>query len=113
MPENRSRVDLSATDGAAGGPTVVALQGDVDLLVAQTLVARLDALTARPRHDLVLDLRQVGFIDCTGLGILCRARNRSLARQGRLRLVTDSADLLRLLRATGLADVFEVQPRLP
>ncbi|MEU5538791.1 STAS domain-containing protein [Streptomyces sp. NPDC020362] len=113
MSENHTRVDSYPTDGAAEGPTVVALQGDVDLLAAQTLVDRLDALTAQPRHDLVIDLRQVVFIDCTGLGVLCRTRNRALARRGRLRLVTDSVDFLRLLRTTGLAGVFEVHTRLP
>ncbi|MFJ4948357.1 STAS domain-containing protein [Streptomyces sp. NPDC088760] len=95
------------------GPTVLPLHGAIDLLTAPALSARLDGLTAHPCPDLVLDLRPTEFIDCTGLGVLCRARNRVLARRGRLRLVTDSARFLRMLRATGLWGVFEVQPRLP
>ncbi|WP_051790314.1 STAS domain-containing protein [Streptomyces sp. NRRL S-1022] len=98
---------------ACPGPTVLPLHGDIDLLTALALSARLDALTAHSCPDLVLDLRPAGFIDCAGLGVLCRARNRVLARRGRLRLVTDSARFLRMLRATGLWGVFEVQPRLP
>ncbi|MEU6592485.1 STAS domain-containing protein [Streptomyces sp. NPDC046881] len=95
------------------GPVVLPLHGEIDLLTAPALSARLDTLTAHPCPDLVLDLRPTEFIDCTGLGVLCRARNRVLARRGRLRLVTDSARFLRMLRATGLWGVFEVQPRLP
>ncbi|MDT0438311.1 MULTISPECIES: STAS domain-containing protein [Streptomyces] len=97
------------TDPAASGTaTVVALHGEIDVLTAFALSDRLDALTARPHPDLVLDLRAVGFIDCAGLGVLCRARNRVLARDGRLRLVTESASLRRLLRAAGLGGVFEL-----
>ncbi|WP_443054925.1 STAS domain-containing protein [Streptomyces sp. NBC_00258] len=60
-----------------------------------------------------LDLRSVTFIDCSGLAALCRARNRVKIRGGRLRLVTSSPSVLRLLRLTGLAHAFEMYPRLP
>ncbi|MGW3111699.1 STAS domain-containing protein [Streptomyces sp. NPDC001091] len=90
-------------------PTVVALRGDIDLLSAPAVIATLDALTSDAHPDLVLDLRPVSFIDCTGLGILCRARNRAEARRGRLRLRSESEAFLRLLRATGLRDSFEVE----
>ncbi|MFD0033083.1 anti-sigma factor antagonist [Streptomyces sp. NPDC127172] len=62
---------------------------------------------------LVLDLRSVSFMDCTGLGVLCHARKRVLARKDRLRLVSDNAGILGLLRLTGLRDVFEVLTQLP
>ncbi|MGW1911562.1 STAS domain-containing protein [Streptomyces sp. NPDC002076] len=97
----------------AGGATVVSLHGVIDVLTAPALSLRLDALTTGPELDLVLDLRPVTFIDCAGLGVLCRARNRMLARQGRLRLITESASLRRILRVTGLGGVFEVHTRPP
>jgi anti-anti-sigma factor len=90
----------------------VELRGEIDILTAPPLAARLDALTAGPHPDLVLDLRPMAFIDCAGLGVLCRTRNRALARHGRLRLVTDSRSLRRVLRYVGLADVFELHPSL-
>ncbi|MEU0007242.1 STAS domain-containing protein [Streptomyces sp. NPDC006314] len=98
---------------APGGTTLLPLHREIDLLAAPALSEQLDALTGHPHPDLVLDLRPVDFIDCAGLGVLCRARNRVLARRGRLRLITESAGLLRTLRVTGLRDVFEVHPRLP
>ncbi|MBV2357384.1 STAS domain-containing protein [Streptomyces sp. J2-1] len=106
MPEN-------LTPRSAAPATVVPLHGEIDVLSAGALARRLDALTDRPGADLVLDLRPVAFIDCTGLGVLCRARARVLARRGRVRLVADSPMFLRMLRATGLRDVFEVLPRVP
>jgi anti-sigma B factor antagonist len=113
MSENPIRLVPHSSEGSAGGTTVVELRGEIDLRTAATLVARLDALTADPHPDLVLDLRPVSFIDCSGLGVLCRTRNRVLARHGRLRLVSGSARFLRILRCTGLAGVFEVHPLPP
>ncbi|WP_051814740.1 STAS domain-containing protein [Streptomyces iakyrus] len=110
MSETTSR---SIPHRTAGKAHVVTLRGEIDLLTAPALRAHLDSLTAGPGPDLVLDLRRVSFIDCSGLGVLCRARNRVLARHGRLRLVTDSVFLRRVLWHAGLAGVFEVLPGLP
>ncbi|GAB2782614.1 hypothetical protein GCM10027073_14130 [Streptomyces chlorus] len=95
------------------GTTVVAPRGELDLLTAPALSQRLDALTAGAFPDLVLDLRAVSFIDCSGLRALCRARRRVLSRGGRLRLITRSPGLLRVLHHTRLTGVFELLPRLP
>ncbi|WP_442804021.1 STAS domain-containing protein [Streptomyces luteogriseus] len=100
------------TELTVGETTVVELRGEIDIFTAPPLAARMEALTAGPHSDLVLDLRSTAFIDCTGLGVLCRARNRAEARYGRLRLVTDSAGFRRILRAMGLAGVFEVHSSL-
>jgi anti-sigma B factor antagonist len=103
----------SARPLRVGTTHVVTLRGELHLLTAPALRARLDTLTAGPCPDLVLDLRPVSFTDCSGLGVLCRVRNRVRARHGRLRLVTGSASLRRVLRHTGMAGVFELLPCMP
>ncbi|RPF30915.1 STAS domain-containing protein [Streptomyces sp. TLI_185] len=95
-----------------GDTTVMEVRGEIDILTATPLSARLDTLTAGPCPDLVLDLRPVTFIDGSGLRLLCRARNRILARQGRLRLVADSDRVPRILRLALLGGVFEILPDL-
>ncbi|KUL20779.1 anti-anti-sigma factor [Streptomyces regalis] len=90
----------------------MALHGEIDLVTAIPLAARLDTLTSAPSPDLVLDLRAVSFIDCAGLGVLCRTRNRVRARHGRLRLISGSSRFLRLLRTVSLGGVFDVHPQL-
>ncbi|MGI5452136.1 STAS domain-containing protein [Streptomyces sp. CA-249302] len=113
MAENDTRPAPCHTERVVDGTTVVELRGDIDILTATRLSVRLDALTAGARTDLVLDLRPVTFIDCSGLRLLCRTRNHVLARHGRLRLVCDSGRLLHILRPVGLAGVFELLPDLP
>ncbi|MET8977124.1 STAS domain-containing protein [Streptomyces sp. NPDC004539] len=93
-----------------GGTTVVTLRGELDLLAVVGLGPALDELTADPHPDVVLDLEPVTFVDCCGLGLLCRARNRVLARRGRLRLAAPGTGLIRLLRHAGLTDAFELSP---
>ncbi|MGV9561513.1 STAS domain-containing protein [Streptomyces sp. NPDC003480] len=104
----------SEDPGHTGSKTaVVRLHGEIDLLAVQALGPRLDALTSGPRPDLVLDLRPVSFLDCSGLGLLCRVRNRVLARGGRLRLVVDGTRVLRVLRHARLAGAFDIHPGVP
>ncbi|MEU5438714.1 STAS domain-containing protein [Streptomyces sp. NPDC020719] len=113
MADNHTRSTPYRAQRVVGTATVVTLQGEIDILTAPPLAAHLDALTAGPRPDLVLDLRPLSFIDCAGLGVLCRAHNRAQARHGRLRLVADSARFRRILRSTGLTGVFDVHPGWP
>ncbi|MER6084718.1 STAS domain-containing protein [Streptomyces sp. NPDC001833] len=113
MADNHPRSATYRTTRTDGGTTVVTLLGDLDLLAVPVLCAALDHLTSGTEPDLVLDLSPVSFIDCTGLGLLCRARNRVRYRVGRLRLVTPEDDFRRLLRTTGLGDAFELYPGLP
>ncbi|MFJ8330183.1 STAS domain-containing protein [Streptomyces sp. NPDC094437] len=113
MSENHTRSAPRHTVRTVDGTTVVTLRGEIDLAAADPLVPRLDALTSGPQPDLVIDLRPVSFMDCAGLRVLCRTRNRVLARGGRLRLVTDGKNVVRLLRATGLGRAFEVLSGLP
>ncbi|MFF7213366.1 STAS domain-containing protein [Streptomyces sp. NPDC008238] len=93
------------TDGSS---TLVTLGGAVDALTAPGVSAALDALTGAGRPDIVVDLRPVEFIDCSGLSALVRARRRAEERSGRVRLVCRDEFTLRTLRATRLTRCFTI-----
>ncbi|AJZ82713.1 STAS domain-containing protein [Streptomyces antimycoticus] len=93
---------------ALGGVTVAEIAGELDIFAAGRIVARFDSLIQARCPDLVLDLRPVTFLDCAGLSLLCRLRNRVLERDGRLRLVIDEPRFVRLLHMVRLDDAFEV-----
>ncbi|GAA1909941.1 hypothetical protein GCM10009716_19770 [Streptomyces sodiiphilus] len=113
MADDSAPLPLQHSIRTDGSTVLVAPAGEVDIQTGQPLSATLDVLTAGFRPDLVLDLRQVTFIDCGGLSLLVRARMRALNRGGRLRLVISSPFVLRVLRLAGLAEAFEVLARLP
>ncbi|MFF6996770.1 anti-sigma factor antagonist [Streptomyces sp. NPDC008313] len=87
------------------GHTVLELHGEIDIAAAVEIIPLLDAATALPNPRVVIDLRPVEFFDCSGLRLLHRARNRVLARGGRIRLVCVHPLTLRVLRVTGLAEL--------
>ncbi|MCQ8191568.1 STAS domain-containing protein [Streptomyces rugosispiralis] len=93
---------------ALGGVTVAEIAGELDIFAVGRIVARLDSLVQVRCPDLILDLRPVTFLDCAGLSLMCRLRNRVLERDGRLRLVIADPRFLRLLRMVRLDDAFEV-----
>ncbi|MFJ8142341.1 STAS domain-containing protein [Streptomyces sp. NPDC096013] len=113
MTEIHTTAALHSSERVIAGTTVVALSGEIDLLTARPLSGRLDILTAVPCPDLVLDLRSVSFLDCSGLSVLCRARTRTADRGGRLRIVTRSTRFLQILRLVQLCGVFEIHAQLP
>lgn len=55
-----------------------------------------------------MDLRDVEFLDSTGLGVLVAGLNRALDLDGTLSLVCTRKSTLTLLRITGLDQVFAV-----
>lgn len=84
----------------AGFPATVRIQGEVDL--ASTLPFRRVArsLELRPNADLELDLGDVTFLDCAGLGAL-EEWAAAVARRGGSTVLTDlSLDVRRVLAMT-------------
>ncbi|MDJ0340322.1 anti-sigma factor antagonist [Streptomyces sp. H10-C2] len=93
--------------------TVVELCGELDIDTGRFVAPHLDLVSGGPPPLLVIvDLRRLEFLDCYGLSLLCRARRRVMASGGRLRLVCDRPATLKLLRLTGLNEVFQPVPTL-
>lgn len=97
-----------AAERPVGAVMVVEIRGELDLVAKTRITDRLEQLARAPRPDLVLDLRQVTFVDCSGLAILCGVRSRVVAGGGRLRVVSPAPAFRRLLRLTGLTADFEL-----
>ncbi|MFJ2262119.1 STAS domain-containing protein [Streptomyces sp. NPDC087844] len=95
------------------GFAVVEVLGEIDMATAGTLSEHLDALTSGAAPQVVVDLREVEFFDCSGLRALCRAERRAGERGGALRLVSDQPHIHRLLRACGLLGRFPPLAHLP
>ncbi|MFF8772489.1 STAS domain-containing protein [Kitasatospora sp. NPDC015120] len=75
--------------------------GEIDIATAPRLGRRLAAALGAHR-EVVLDLSEVTFMDCSGLRVLVQARNRADRYGGRLVLRGARGPVARLLRLTGL-----------
>ncbi|TLS41754.1 STAS domain-containing protein [Streptomyces montanus] len=103
----------SAHSRLSGEFTVVVVLGEIDMATAGALAEHLDAATARPEPQVLVDLRSADFFDCSGLRLLCRADSRAKERGGALRVVSNQPRIHRLLRASGLLKRFPPLPDLP
>ena len=64
------------------------------------------------KHDVIVDLTGLEFLDSTGLGALIGAQRRALENDSEVRLVVSEGPIARLLNITGLVRVFGVYPSL-
>ena len=90
--------------------TVLAVAGELDVYTAPTLRTEIGDRLAAGQSRLVVDLTDVEFVDSTGLGILVAGLTACQQAGGTLSLVCSRPSLLKLLRITGLDEVFAVHP---
>jgi anti-sigma B factor antagonist len=91
-----------------GDRAVVQVGGEVDLATCPQLQAALAELVDRGFHQLIVDLEQVSFLDCAGIGVLVDARRRVQEHGGSLRLVGPAPLVRRVLEVTGMTAVFPI-----
>ena len=110
MAHDTLGIDVTSTN--EGKTQIFALHGSLDIATSPTLRAALLEAADHAGHLLVVDLSQLDFLDSTGLGALIGAHKRASESDGSVRLVAQEGQILRLLRITGLLDVFQVYPNL-
>ncbi len=100
---------LDITEHTAGDVTVLRLAGRLVLEDAETpLFAHIDRLFELGRHKLVLDLRQVTYVDSAGLGWLVAKFAGARRRGGDLRFIHLTERTRHLMAITKLKTVFAI-----
>ena len=80
------------------------VSGELDLASGPELESELDRLSGPETKLVVIDLRQLDFMDSTGLSIIVRAHQRMAGEGCEMGLVKGSQQVQRLLDLTGVAD---------
>lgn len=84
--------------------TVISVSGELDLASSPALAEELDRVAQSNVKLVVVDLRNLEFMDSTGLSVLVKAHQRAEENGRRLGLVNGSQQVQRLLSLTGVAD---------
>ena len=92
---------FSVRDDSDDGPPMLAVEGELDLSVADELVSAIERV-AKPSDSLCLDLGACGFVDSTGLKVLVQAARQFRAAGGELSVTNVQGDVARLFEITGL-----------
>ncbi len=95
-------MELTLSTREAGGKSVVAVAGDIDVYTAPQLDEALTALNDAGKNTIVVDLSGVEFLDSTGLGVLVKALKRTREQGGSLAVVAVQDRITKVFRITGL-----------
>jgi anti-anti-sigma factor len=95
---------LSVKAQAEGRRHTLVLAGELDLATAPELDAKTEQACANGAGELVLDLRELAFIDSTGLRAILRAQEHCEAHRCELFLTPGPPAVQRLFELTGLLE---------
>lgn len=105
--EAASRLQVTVTDHDTYG--IVTVCGEVDVTTGSELREPLHDLLRRGLLHHVVDLRDVTFLDSTGLGILVGDHKRLRDRDGSLQVVCGPGLVSRVFRLTGVDRVVPIR----
>lgn len=100
--------DLAIDARAAGAWDVVTVRGEVDIATSPQLRAAIERALDRGAQRVLVDLRDVPFLDSSGLGVLVAGHRRSRERGGELAIVCAEGPVMRVFAITGLDRVFPI-----
>jgi anti-sigma B factor antagonist len=86
---------------------VVVPAGELDLVSVDLLEREIDELRSAGFANIVIDLRQLTFIDSQGLRLLIVLRNAAQRDGQTLKLIAGSSDVQRLFVMTATGDLFD------
>ena len=98
--QSHFRVEVRGADAT----TVISVSGELDLASSPALEEELERVAQSDAQLVVVDLRNLEFMDSTGLSVLVRAHQRAEENGRRLGLVNGSQQVQRLLTLTGVAE---------
>ena len=100
--------EFQVTIGREGTAVLVGVVGELDLASGPALNAELAAFSGPDTTLVVVDLRELEFMDSTGLSIIVRAHQRLAAEGCELSLVQGPPQVERLLDLTGVGERLRV-----
>lgn len=103
-PREISDGTLVVRSGENGSSRVVALVGELDLANAGTAESALEESLADPGMPVVVDMRELEFIDSTGIALLVSTLNRNEDGARVSFIPSSSPAVTRVLELTGLAE---------
>jgi anti-anti-sigma factor len=89
------------------GTTIVVLGGELDLATASILQEHLSTLGQDGSSTILLDLRELTFVDSSGLQAFIRARSDAEANGHRVLLIGAEARVRRLFELTNTLDMLD------
>jgi anti-sigma B factor antagonist len=106
----RARVTCFATAMAKTKPSILPLEGEIDLHVSPQIGASLATLIAKKPSQLVVDLSKVSYIDSSGIAILIEAMQNVSRYGGKFALSGLQENVRPIFEIARLDQIFRIFP---
>ncbi|KKI92198.1 hypothetical protein WQ54_10255 [Bacillus sp. SA1-12] len=90
---------------------MVLVAGEIDAYTAPRLRETLIPLAEKPNPNIIVNLKQVSYMDSTGLGVFVGLLKVIRKNNGQLNLIELSDRLERLFSITGLNDIIDISSK--
>ena len=105
-------MDVIIKTALSGNAAVIEANGELDVYTAPQLKDAISQAVADGHKTVIVDLRPVGFLDSTALGVLVNGLRQARAESGDLRLIVDHPHIAKMFRITGFDSVFRIHTTL-
>jgi anti-sigma B factor antagonist len=100
--------DFRVDTHTSGRVTTLTLGGELDLVSSPALEQELDRANRADADVIVIDLRELDFMDSTGLHLLIKAQQRAHETGREFAVTKGGEQVQRLLSLTGVADLVRI-----
>lgn len=101
-------MDLKIDVKEENSQAIMQLRGEIDIYTATQLKDDLNDLVSEPNNKVIVDLKDVTYMDSTGLGTFVSALKHAETAKTTMTLIRANERLYRLFQVTGLNDVIDV-----
>ncbi|MDP8299663.1 MAG: STAS domain-containing protein [Candidatus Tantalella remota] len=92
------------------GVTIVRMNGDIDINSAPDVKKSFDTTVSEKKDKVVINLKEVGYVDSSGLATLVEILKNLRSYGGKLKLTNLSAKVKGLFEITKLDKLFDIVP---
>jgi len=86
----------------------IVLNGEIDIYTSNDLKEKLYSLVDTYKKDLVIDCKELNYIDSTGLGIFVGALKKAKQYEKKIIIINLKDNIKKLFTITGLDKVFQI-----
>lgn len=104
-------MNLNVDINNIGDQTIVSVAGEIDAYTAPKLREAILPLAEDSNPNITINLKDVSYMDSTGLGVFVGLLKSVRKNNGQLNLVELSDRLERLFSITGLSDIIDISSK--
>jgi len=101
-------MNLTIQKSEENGKSILSLSGEIDAYTAPELKEAILPLTSKSGNQVEIDLKDVNYMDSTGLGVFVSALKSSKENNSTLQLVHLKDRVQRLFKITGLDGIIDI-----